>query len=572
MFKKNLFKKSLVVGIIVLFIGTSVLPTISGSIVKTSNKSTIIGPTKLLLSDNYVNGYWKFDEGSGNIAYDSSLHNFDGTINGATWTTGYSGYALDFDGVNDDVDLNAYAQNNLGFNKTDDIMFEFYFQTTSTNEGIIYSMCHTYGYNPGIHIAMNPNGTLEFRAWRLSCGIVLDSTKAYNNGNWHYAKITYNGITANPTVEIYVDNSFDTNVTEWVCDFHSDQFNYAKIGRQANQSINFFNGIIDEFKITKYPGGNEQNPPDISGPGHGDPGEEYDFTFVTNDPEGDDIRIQIDWGDGQITDWLGPYQSGEPVTLSHKWNEEGKYYIKARSKDYWHFSRWSDPYELRIGNFPPDAPTINGPKYGEPGIQYTYTFKAIDHEENNVSYYVEWGDGKYTDWFGPYPSNTDVTASHAWTSKGNYNIRAKAKDNLSLESDWSDLYPVRIGDEPPAKPTITGPSSGKTGIEYNFTFVTTDPEGDNVYYEIKWGDGKEEVTDYYKSGKTVTRSHTWEKKGTYIIQARAGDIFDKKSQWESMIIVIIQKNKGAYRSFINQKFANILFFKILEQCYLRFIR
>ena len=30
-------------------------------------------------------GYWKFDEGSGNAAYDSSGAGNDGAINGATW-------------------------------------------------------------------------------------------------------------------------------------------------------------------------------------------------------------------------------------------------------------------------------------------------------------------------------------------------------------------------------------------------------------------------------------------------------------------------------------------------------
>jgi len=44
--------------------------------------------------------YWKFNEGSGNTAYDSAgAHN--GTIYGATWTAGVVGTALNFDGIND---------------------------------------------------------------------------------------------------------------------------------------------------------------------------------------------------------------------------------------------------------------------------------------------------------------------------------------------------------------------------------------------------------------------------------------------------------------------------------------
>jgi hypothetical protein len=45
--------------------------------------------------------HWKFDEGSGSTAYDSTNNNNDGTISGATWTTGKHGSALSFDGTND---------------------------------------------------------------------------------------------------------------------------------------------------------------------------------------------------------------------------------------------------------------------------------------------------------------------------------------------------------------------------------------------------------------------------------------------------------------------------------------
>jgi hypothetical protein len=48
-------------------------------------------------------------------------------------TTGNSSYALDFDGTNDNITLDDYAQNFLGFNKTDDLIFSFYFMTTSTS-------------------------------------------------------------------------------------------------------------------------------------------------------------------------------------------------------------------------------------------------------------------------------------------------------------------------------------------------------------------------------------------------------------------------------------------------------
>ncbi len=46
-------------------------------------------------------GYWRFDEGNGAIASDSSGNNNNGTLNGPKWVNGKYGKALNFDGVDD---------------------------------------------------------------------------------------------------------------------------------------------------------------------------------------------------------------------------------------------------------------------------------------------------------------------------------------------------------------------------------------------------------------------------------------------------------------------------------------
>jgi hypothetical protein len=56
-------------------------------------------PQSIATADTQPIGYWKFDEGNGNTAYDSSGTN-TGTIRGvANWTTGISSGALSFDGA-----------------------------------------------------------------------------------------------------------------------------------------------------------------------------------------------------------------------------------------------------------------------------------------------------------------------------------------------------------------------------------------------------------------------------------------------------------------------------------------
>ena len=89
-----------------------------------SNQSTEEALTSFPLSNDYVNAYWKFDECEGNTAYDSSGHNYDGTIYGATWVGGVLGCALDFDGLDDYLNQHNHSVGldnhsvGLGFNKT----------------------------------------------------------------------------------------------------------------------------------------------------------------------------------------------------------------------------------------------------------------------------------------------------------------------------------------------------------------------------------------------------------------------------------------------------------------------
>ena len=537
--KSKFNKKSLIMLTIVMFIGTGVIPSISGYTGKTINQSTNEEITNFPFNEDYVNAYWKFDEGSGTTAGDSSGHDYDGTIYGASWTTGYSGYALDFDGVNDYIDFDDYAQSHLGFGKTDDLIFSFYFKSSLGQKGIIYSMCNgDYGYNPGFHIALTSSGKVEVQVWRLNCGILFSGTGNYNNNAWHEAEVYYNGITANPLVEVYVDGNLDSTYEKYVCTFFADQFKRAQMGRNSNDYINYFDGVIDEFKIIKYPGGNEQAPPIIDGPKYGDPSVEYDYSFITNDPEGDEILwIEIDWGNGDILNLTGPFESGEEVIVSYTWYEEDTYNIRARSKDYWHHSGWSN-YPIIIGNRPPDTPTIDGPKSGNAGVIMTYKFVTNDFEEDDLLYYVEWGDGTFKDWFGPFPSGQEVTATHAWDEEDVYEIRAKSKDIFDKEGDWSDYYRIRIGNEQPTVPDINGPRTGKTGVEYDYSITSFDPNEDDIQYEINWGDGNTEYTNFNPSGEEAIASHTWTEGRTFTVKARAWDPFEKCSNWKEITVTI----------------------------------
>lgn len=90
-------------------------------------------------------------------------------------------------------------------------------------------------------------------------------------------------------------------------------------------------------------------PPNVEGPTEGVAGEEYEFTFVTSDPEGYDVFYYIDWGDDSYEEWIGPFSSGQEVSVNHTWEEQDIFTIRAKAKDENETQGgWSDPLDITI--------------------------------------------------------------------------------------------------------------------------------------------------------------------------------------------------------------------------------
>ena len=90
-------------------------------------------------------------------------------------------------------------------------------------------------------------------------------------------------------------------------------------------------------------------------------------------------------------------------------------------------------------NLPPENPSIEGPLNGKINVEQDYVVVTSDPENNNVYYFIDWGDDTNSDWIGPYNSNEEITVKHTWSEKGTFNIKVKAKDIHDSESDWTNL-------------------------------------------------------------------------------------------------------------------------------------
>jgi hypothetical protein len=105
--------------------------------------------------------------------------------------------------------------------------------------------------------------------------------------------------------------------------------------------------------------------------------------------------------------------------------------------------------------------------------------------------------------------------------------------------------------QPPSAPSIAGPTSGKAGNPYTYTFTSTDPNGDQVSYYIKWGDTTTTPwTTYQPSGPPgYSGSHTWSSQGTYTIEAKAKDTYGAESGWTTLT-VSMPRNRAINMPFL----------------------
>lgn len=173
--------------------------------------------------------------------------------------------------------------------------------------------------------------------------------------------------------------------------------------------------------------------------------EDWTFTLYTyglKNDNWDPIKNTFE----HIFDELGPDNSctGE-LSVTIVCDQYSKIFAKLWV-DYWRLAwdgwemldKSTDIIDINIfENQAPNPPDIAGPPRGKVGEEYAYSFKTADPEEDNIFYWVDWGDETNSGWIGPYISGKEITISHTWSILGTYKIKAKAKDDYNgAESDW----------------------------------------------------------------------------------------------------------------------------------------
>jgi hypothetical protein len=94
-------------------------------------------------------------------------------------------------------------------------------------------------------------------------------------------------------------------------------------------------------------------------------------------------------------------------------------------------------------NHPPDPPFINGPPDGEPGQSLTFEFSAIDPDDDDVRFHIDWDDGIAETTFY-VASGAYAIVDHVWSKGGVYTISAIAEDEYGAFSNET-FFTFRVG-------------------------------------------------------------------------------------------------------------------------------
>lgn len=200
-----------------------------------------------------LEGYWKFDESSGQVASDSSWNDNDGQLgstsgsddNDPTWTTDTpsgSGYALDFDGINDyvqvpdDDTLEPSEVTVMAWVKSGSVSSYDYILSKGAKGNTAASYALYTGGSAGLYFYIFDGSTYVLSP-NAGSGV-------WNDG-WHHIAGTFDG----SVVRLYVDGSeIGTGTSTSISIGYGLPTTDDLFIGSYNTGYNF-NGIIDEVKI-----------------------------------------------------------------------------------------------------------------------------------------------------------------------------------------------------------------------------------------------------------------------------------------------------------------------------------
>ncbi|MHC4431745.1 MAG: LamG domain-containing protein [Planctomycetota bacterium] len=180
--------------------------------------------------------HWRLDEGSGTVANDSSGYGNDGTLNGdPQWATGMFGGALEFDGIDDYIEVPDNESLQLWERFT---LAAWIYQVESRSSRVIDKI--GAGTANGPHLDTHPGTSL-----RSCSGTCISTATDHTLEQWHHVAVTFD----EGVVRLYVDGSVSGEGSA-PSPLAGNSLT-LRIGADSNgQSL--FHGLIDDARVYNH--------------------------------------------------------------------------------------------------------------------------------------------------------------------------------------------------------------------------------------------------------------------------------------------------------------------------------
>jgi sugar lactone lactonase YvrE len=137
----------------------------------------------------------------------------------------------------------------------------------------------------------------------------------------------------------------------------------------------------------------------------------------------------------------------------------------------------------------------------------------------------DWGDGQTSAWSSFAPGGTPVVMSHAWSSPNSYQVRAKAKDDQSHESGWSDVLAVNVTASGGMswEEVFSAPAAKPDGIAWDGTYIWLTGETNRRIYKVNPANGA--VVSSIPSPNTLPTGLAWDGSYLWVADAASYEIY-----------------------------------------------
>ncbi|MHC4499337.1 MAG: LamG-like jellyroll fold domain-containing protein, partial [Planctomycetota bacterium] len=212
----------------------------------------VLGVTQVGLGGNIPDlaAWWELDDGAGTIAADGSGNEHHGQVFGdAAWVNGIHGGALQFDGVDDRVEMPTTSPAQ-GFPGMDgEVTWAMWFKTRTG--GTIMAQGPAGAAHVRGNRAVNVEGVIRVRAHSVGALTSPSSNAVVDDNEWHHVAVTIAFETSgtNDTMKVYIDGDLSLG-------YETDTVNINSTADAANDFIvtlgarrSFYAGLIDDVAV-----------------------------------------------------------------------------------------------------------------------------------------------------------------------------------------------------------------------------------------------------------------------------------------------------------------------------------